>query len=269
MPSIAIPVSLRGQLLTSSGFSPNSLFAASEPGIWLDPSDLTTLFQDTAGTQPVTAAGQSVARVNDKSGRGNHVTQATAASRPIYRVDANGRPYLEFDGVDDWLVSPTITPGIDKAQVFAGVRKQSDAATGMVAEFGTDSGSLAGSFRLAGPQNVGAADYNFRSRGTVSADAGYVNAAVAAPVTNVLSALGDISGDRSTLRVNGSQVAQTLIDQGTGNFLAYPLYIGRRGGTTLPFNGRIYGLITRFGANLSDDQIAATETWLNQRTGAY
>ena len=38
-------------------------------------------------------------------------------------------------------------------------------------------------------------------------------------------------------RANGTQVAETLTDQGTGNYLAYPLYIGRRGGATIPFNG--------------------------------
>lgn len=77
------------------GFSPLTLFAASEPGVWLDPSDLSTLFQDDAGTTPVTAAGQSVGMVRDKSGRGNHATQATAASRPIYGVvPATGRRNL-------------------------------------------------------------------------------------------------------------------------------------------------------------------------------
>ncbi len=80
-------------------FSPLSLFAASEPGFWFDPSDLSTLFQDTAGTTPVTAAGQSVARINDKSGRGNHATQATAAQRPQYQVYS--KPVLNGDFVDD------------------------------------------------------------------------------------------------------------------------------------------------------------------------
>ena len=80
-------------------FSPLSLFAASEPGFWFDPSDISTLFQDAAGTTPVTAAGQSVARINDKSGRGNHATQATAAQRPQYQVYS--KPVLNGDFVDD------------------------------------------------------------------------------------------------------------------------------------------------------------------------
>jgi len=435
--------------LRGGGFNPAALFAASEPGLWLDPFDLSTLFQDTAGTQPVTAAGQSVARVNDKSGRGNHVTQATAASRPIYGVEprggrrnlltysgfdgavsgtpgtaptgwpfnssngsivslsgdvisfsvtagrqiigqtisipatgvttlsvtvgsnpdllpfnqlfalinlpvgattvskANGAvvtfttyvpvandrleivatsggtagtstfrigvgasgvvtgsasfskpqfelgptatnhqrvvsqyevteagvqslPYLAFDGVDDWLVSPTITPGIDKVQVFAGVRKLSDAtAFPMIAEFSANIGSNNGAFAITANAAADSGRYEFYSKGTTQAVAQSPAGSFQSPITSVISGVGDISGDRSTLRVNGAQVTQNTVDQGTGNFLAYPLYIGRRGTAALPFNGRIYGLITRFGANLTADQITATEAWMNQRTGAY
>lgn len=51
---------------------------------WYDPSDLTTLFQDDAGTVPVTAPGQPVGRMLDKSGNGNHATWATATAKPTY-----------------------------------------------------------------------------------------------------------------------------------------------------------------------------------------
>lgn len=49
------------------GFTPKDLFRSGEVGVWYDPSDLTTLYQDTTGTTPVTAAGQSVALMLDKS----------------------------------------------------------------------------------------------------------------------------------------------------------------------------------------------------------
>lgn len=76
-----------GQWHTASrAFSPVVLFASNEQGVWLDPSDFTTLFQDTAGTTPVTTPGQSVALALDKSGRGNHATQATAGARPRYAL---------------------------------------------------------------------------------------------------------------------------------------------------------------------------------------
>lgn len=65
------------------------LFSASEPGAWYDPSDMSTLFQDSAGTTPVTAVEQPVGRVLDKSGRGNHATQATTTKRPVYSRRVN------------------------------------------------------------------------------------------------------------------------------------------------------------------------------------
>lgn len=84
-------------------WTPKLLFEDGRPGYWGDPSDLSTLFQDTAGTIPVTAAGQSVARMNDKSGRGNHAMQADAARRPTLQQDVAGKYYLSYDGVDDGL----------------------------------------------------------------------------------------------------------------------------------------------------------------------
>lgn len=51
----------------SALFSPLSCFTAGEQGVWYDPSDLSTLFQDAAGTTPVTAAGQPVGLMLDKS----------------------------------------------------------------------------------------------------------------------------------------------------------------------------------------------------------
>jgi len=49
------------------GFNPLRLFANSEKGAWFDPSDISTLFQDTAGATPVTTIEQPVALMLDKS----------------------------------------------------------------------------------------------------------------------------------------------------------------------------------------------------------
>jgi hypothetical protein len=62
-----------------------SLFADGTPGVWYDVSDLSTLFQDVAGTTPVTASGQTVALMLDKSqglvrGAEEITTQDLAAS---------------------------------------------------------------------------------------------------------------------------------------------------------------------------------------------
>lgn len=67
--------------------------------------DRSVLFQDTAMTIPVTADGDPVAAVRDKSGFGRHLFQPTSTARPLYKIDANGNGYLQGDGVDDWLRS--------------------------------------------------------------------------------------------------------------------------------------------------------------------
>lgn len=113
----------------SAAFSPLSLFASSERGGWYDPSDLTSMFQDTAGTVPVAADGDPVGRINDKSGNANHLLQATAGFRPLYKT-SGGLHWLLFDGTDDWMTgtaSPVIA-GVD-ATGAAGYR-MSTTATG-------------------------------------------------------------------------------------------------------------------------------------------
>lgn len=52
----------------SAIFSPAELFAAGEQGAWYDPSDFSTMFQDAAGTTPVTGVEQPVGLLLDKSG---------------------------------------------------------------------------------------------------------------------------------------------------------------------------------------------------------
>ena len=387
-------------LITGFGgaaFSPASLFAAGESGYWLDPSDFSTMFQDSAGTTPVTATGQTVGLILDKSqglvrgsdlvsdvqvdfnfnpalvtsgllvfngpkswsaardasgnpnlvakvgsalraalgvlevsftlsdydgpvsgittlqcvvgdsftntrvittagtytllvpqataltfsignnGRGyridnlvvrqisgNHFLQATAASRPLVQTDGTNI-YLSFDGTDDGLQSAaTINPGaVDTAQVFAGVRRLSDVGNQMLLEASVGATSNNGAISVASS----GANYTYGSRGTTFR--GATGATFAAPITNVLTGTSDISGDSVILRVNGEQVDINTFNQGTGNYLTYTHYIGRRGGTTQPYDGQLYSLIVRYGPNLDAAIITQSENYVNSKTGAF
>ena len=76
----------------AGGWSPISLFAAGEQGAWYQPSDLSTLYQDSSGTTPVTGVEQRVGLMLDKSGRGNHAFQATTTpndKRPVLSARVN------------------------------------------------------------------------------------------------------------------------------------------------------------------------------------
>ena len=219
--------------------------------------------------ETATFAGDGTSSILVAGAQAETGSTATPYQRVVSAFDVTeaGVPslsYLSFDGVDDFMQTPTITPNADKVQVFAGVRKLSDAARGVVVENGTLGAENAdGSFNIEAP-SAALNNYLLRSRGTTPALA---SGTVSAPSTNVVSGISDISGDRATIRINGTQVAQSTADQGTGNFLAYPLFIGRRGGTSLPFNGQLFGLIVRFStANLDAGLISQTERWVAQKT---
>jgi len=125
-----------GAMMQSGGFTPASLFAGGTEGAWYGPSDLSTLFQDSAGTTPVTTAGQPVGLMLDKSGNGNHATQATVAARPTYQT-APDRATL--DKVDDRLIVTVPTGGFTGTMVL-----------------GTDQGTASYGVNIpAGPYEIG------------------------------------------------------------------------------------------------------------------
>ena len=247
------------------------MFASGEQGFFYDPNDLTTMFQDAAGTVPVTAVGQPVGLILDKSGRGNHARQTTSASRPILRKNATtGAYYLEFDGTDDFLVTSSINfTATDKISLFAGVRKLSDSARGILFELGSAVGTLPGSFGIEAPRLNTANAYSFVHQGSTSPGTLATSGSLySAPHSAVLVGNGSLSGTLSeSIKVNSITTVgpNTALGANTkyGN---YPLYIGRRAGTSLPFNGHIYGLIG-IGKLTTDSETTTMEKELAKRVG--
>ncbi len=260
----AIRAAISGVYGSSSAWSPLTLFAASEVGVWYDPSDFSTMFQDSAGTTPVTAVGDPVGKILDKSGNLKHATQATAASRPILRNDGTNY-YLEFDGVDDSLATAAIDfTATDEMSVFAGLRKAND-VVGIVAELSTNMNSNAGAFYFV--VNDGVWDWSSKSRGDAAESASQmVYITEAGPATAVIATTHDISGDLTTLRKNGVAATSATANKGLGNFGNYALYLGRRAGASLSFNGRIYSLIV-LGRTATALEIAAAEAYVAGKTG--
>lgn len=243
------------------------LFSNGEQGFFCDPNDLSTMYQDAAGTVPVTDVGQSVGLILDKSGRGNHARQTTSASRPILQRNATtGAYYLAFDGSDDFLQTNNIDfTATDKVSLFVGVVKFTNSIR-MLCELSVDMNANAGSFYLTAPESSNGR-YGFKSRG--GAQSNYAMTVLSAETTpndvSVISAFGNISGDTNTIRRN-TIASSTTYELGSGNYGNYPLYIGRRAGTSLPFNGHIYGLIG-VGKLTSDKETVDIEKELAKRLG--
>lgn len=241
-------------------WNPILLFAAGEQGGWYDPSDLSTLFQDSAGTTPVTASGQPVGLILDKSGRGNNLSNATSTARPFFRIDSNGHAYLDFDGVDDNLNGNMDMSAGDKANAFVALRKMTDAAAGVVFEQGPSGGPVLSMFA---PISALSNTISMRSGGTVLQTTA-TNAA--SPISAVVTGTGNISGDVVQIRLNGVAATPNTGDQGTGNFSNNVLRIGIRAAGNFAFLGRVYGFIIR-GGLASAAQISSAEKWLSARIG--
>jgi hypothetical protein len=93
----------------------------------------------------------------------------------------------------------------------------------------------------------------------------------AAPITTVNAVSQNLAllSNEVILRVNGAQVATSgASDAGSGNYGNYPLFIGARNNASLYFNGWLTSLIVR-GAQSTQGQIEATESWVNGKTGAF
>lgn len=81
-------------------------------------SDFSNVFQDSAGTTPVTAVGQPIGRVNAVVGSRNF-TQSTSGFRPTLATSANGYTVSFLNGSESWLGCDTAYFTITDTQQYA------------------------------------------------------------------------------------------------------------------------------------------------------
>jgi hypothetical protein len=87
---------MRRRMMMGRAWTPAKLFTLETPGFWYDIQDLSTLFQDAAGTVPA-EVGDPVYLIRDKSGANKHATaNDTTTARAILGQDAQGKYYLPF-----------------------------------------------------------------------------------------------------------------------------------------------------------------------------
>ena len=127
----------------------------------------------------------------------------------------------------------------NKVVIWAAVRKSSDAAFSVVAELSESSFTNIRTFRLAAPANAADTYQAGSSAGTFRSAtvAGY-----AAPHAAVLVAQISVA-NLARLSVNGVAAPDVTESQGgSPSYGNYPLFIGKRAGTSAPLNGNIYAL---------------------------
>lgn len=167
-----------------------------------------------------------------------------------------------FNGINHWMQILNLNmSATDKALLFASIRKESDAAVGMVFELSAAVGSNNGSLYLVAPGSAAGPNFKIATKGTVEVNVS--REGFPSPVAAVISGAMDITAPLSVLRVNG-QVASSVSTLGTGNLIAANAFIGRRAGTSTPFPGMVYRLGLRGFAWDSATQRNA-DSWTNER----
>jgi hypothetical protein len=185
-----------------------------------------------------------------------------------FDITEAGQPdnfFLSFDGVDDFLSIASFNPAFDKVQVFAGVRKLSDASRASIL-----SGPDLVSFTLSLESPRFSDDYKFTNIMTAAQRA---NVTAPAPDTSILTAISDfdvptLANPLTQLRRNGV-IAETntgSLGATAGNYKAGVYTIGCREGTSQFLNGQVYSLVMRFGPNLNLPTIQRTERYVAAKT---
>lgn len=236
-----------------ANFDPLDLFAGGKQGVWYDPSDKSTLFQDVAGTIPVVNDGDPVALMLDKSGSGNHAEQTTSTSRPIHKINTTKGIY--FDGVDDFAVSKK--NAIGTGQFAIAVALDIDPSSYTIKQMdiveASDAGGLNGGRVLILNGHFGFQVGN-GARVTITTPI-LSNKAVLMLIYN---------GTHMIARVNGSEIGRQLVSG----------YVSPSAGTVLGrekignghYLGGISGLIIMQGA-VTDDDVLKTESYLAAKAG--
>jgi len=237
--------------------------ATLSPHLWLDPSDLTTLFQNSNGTGAVAADNDPVGYIGDKSGNGNHFIEATAAARPIYKTSA-GLSWLAFDGVDDSIGGPLVNGFITEAvyDIFcAGIVNTiatddpSDQPTFNDALFSDGGGLIGLHFRQSAPRMCA---FNYDGSPDTANDDYTAGEAFVAHIRH--------SGGNLSLTQN-ARATVTVASGDTGSVIN-PASIGRnRTDTSHAWTDcKFYGMIARK-TIFSAGEVAALKTYMGAKVG--
>jgi hypothetical protein len=130
-----------------NGFVPTDIAGLK---LWLDFSDITTLYTDSAKTTPVTADDDVIGAAEDKSGNGKDATQAVTAKKYIYKTGIqNGLSIGRSNAVDDEMEFPATIIGTGARTVFIVMKNDNAAnAVGIIDLNGQANGGNGGNYDM-------------------------------------------------------------------------------------------------------------------------
>lgn len=115
-------------------FDPSKISSVDSLIIWIKADDFSTVTLDGSG---------NVSQINDKSGRGNNLTQATSGNRPVYQYSggANNRSYIQMAA--NKTLSNALVVVTNPCTIFYVTKQTSIADFATILELGTSSNGIA------------------------------------------------------------------------------------------------------------------------------
>lgn len=237
--------------------------------LWLDASDATTLFQDSAGTTPVAANNDVVGLWRDKSGNSRHYSRTTTANKPLYKTAVqNGLSALSFDGSNDSL---SLGSGLNILRNVGGatiaIARGTAVASSRVA-FHISTGSGLNNARLAVWANASfqAGLYASRTDAQVSE---FVNSTITGAVVQIAKV--DYTTRAAQNRINGSinGTSATLQNAGsTSDTNSAGSRVGAQSDGNFFWSGNLFEILVWPRALTNDEGLAIT-AYLNTKWSVY
>lgn len=247
--SIVVSISTAGLSQTLK-----NLFSTNEKGLAYNFQDISTMWQDTAGTVPVTTVDQLVARIDDLSGNENHLIQEVEARRPQLKQDAEGF-YLWFDGTKA-LYSENIVDFNSLVNYTALCRLSKElSSTGCILEASVNMNNNIASFAMFQDSQ----DIAFTNSGS-----GYNSAQVQLDADSLFIGVMKVLENPKIkmMRVNGIEKTRTgILNQSSWGLLNHKIYVGARGGTSLFLTSKVRALAF-LGRELASSEIENIESLL-------
>jgi len=261
--------SASGSVTPAGAFTPPGINGLA---LWLDAADANTLFDATSGGSLVAANG-GVARWEDKSGNGRHVTQSTAGNRPTRKTNQqNGLDTLLFDGSNDSLVGGDYLDGnTGSVTTFVVLKRNATNANHEILGKGTDSGGWMFRFVAQNKINISAwTDNTFGNSTAVDS----TNTFTATSYALAFFSFTAGSFHQTTYRRNGSSFAANAASEAGAGARTPPntsdnFRIGTQfyqGVDYFLFNGNIAEIII-YNSALSDANRALVENYLIAKWG--
>ena len=217
--------------------------------VWLDASDISTLWQDSARTTAVASDADPVGAWDDKSGNDYHILQATSSKRGEYKTSVqNSLDIVRFDGTDDAIRNSSEPPEASQPNTMAAVFKMTSSTAAY--HHAIDSGTTV-KRQIMGSSNT--ENWNIYS--------GAFLANGANNTTTFHLWYGEYNSSSSIFRMDKSEVASG----DAGSQAATGLNVGSAfSGTASNFNGDFCEIIL-YDSALSDGDRDSLETYLEDK----